>query len=77
MMSAPRPVKHPTGRGGQAIALAGGDEISYGLAVTGKAGGKDLPIPRGHHEAAAIGAVNDLRWRGGKLMISRQRYLSL
>jgi hypothetical protein len=51
MMSAPRPVSTPPV---EAVALAGGDELLHGLPVRGEARRKDLPIPRAHHDAAAI-----------------------
>jgi len=46
--------QHPTGGGGEPIALAGGDELLHGLAVGGKTGREDPSIPRAHHDAAAI-----------------------
>ena len=46
--------QHAAGRGGEPIALAGGDEFLHGLAVRRQAGRKDPPIPRAHHDAAAI-----------------------
>src|SRR5262249_7568497 len=51
---APASSQHPAGGGGEAIALASGDELLYGLAVCGKTGREDPPIPRAHHDAAAI-----------------------
>jgi hypothetical protein len=46
--------QHPTGGGGEPVALAGSDELLHGLVVRGETGWKDLPIPRAHHDAAAI-----------------------
>ena len=46
--------QHAAGRGGQPVALAGGDELLHRLAVRRQAGRKDPPIPRAHHDAAAI-----------------------
>src|SRR5258705_12811435 len=46
--------QHAAGGGGEAVTLAGGDELLYGLPVRGEARRKDLPIPRAHHDAAAI-----------------------
>jgi hypothetical protein len=54
MMSAPRPVSTPPGGGGESVALAGGDELLHGLAVSGVTGWKDPPIPRAQHDATAI-----------------------
>ena len=48
--------QHSTGRGGEPIALASGDELPHGLAVGGETGQEDPSIPRGHHDAAAIAA---------------------
>jgi hypothetical protein len=39
---------------GKPVTLAGGDELLHGLAVRSQAGRKDPPIPRAHHDAAAI-----------------------
>ena len=46
--------QHAAGGGGEPVALAGGDELLHRLAVRRQAGRKDLPIPRAHHDAAAI-----------------------
>jgi len=46
--------QHPAGGGGEAIALAGGDELLHRLAVRRQAGWKDLPVPRAHQDGAAI-----------------------
>ena len=46
--------EHTTGRGGEPVALAGGDELLHRLAVQRQAGWKELTIPRAHHDAAAI-----------------------
>ena len=54
MRSAPRPGQHPAGRGGQPVALTGGDELLHRLAVLSQSGRKDPPVPRDDHDAAAI-----------------------
>ena len=46
--------EHTTGRGGEPVALAGGDELLHRLAVRRQAGREELTIPRAHHDAAAI-----------------------
>jgi hypothetical protein len=46
--------QHAACRGGEPIALAGGDELLHRLAMRRQAGRKDLSIPRAHHDAAAI-----------------------
>src|SRR6516165_221680 len=46
--------QHPAGRGGEPIALTGGDELLHRLAVSGQAGRKDPLVPRDDHDAAAI-----------------------
>ncbi len=48
------PGQHAAGGGGEAIALAGGDEFLHRLAVRRQAGREDLPIPRAGHDAAAV-----------------------
>ena len=48
------PGQHAAGGGGEAIALAGSDELLHRLAVRRQAGREDLPIPRAHHDAAAV-----------------------
>src|SRR5207302_3289378 len=45
--------QHATGGGGEPITLTGGNELLHSLAVSGKAGGKDSPIPGGQHYATA------------------------
>jgi hypothetical protein len=51
-----RPVcgQHAAGRGGKPVAVPGGDELLHCVAVRRQAGRKDLPIPRAHHDGAAI-----------------------
>ena len=46
--------QHPTDRGGESIALPGGDELLHRLAVGGEARQKDPPVPGAHRDAAAI-----------------------
>ena len=46
--------QHPAGGGGEAVSLAGGDELLHGLAMRRQAGREDPPIPRAGHDAAAI-----------------------
>src|SRR3984893_7624573 len=46
--------EHATGGGGEPVALAGGDEFLHRLAMRRQAGRKDPPIPRAHHDAAAV-----------------------
>ena len=46
--------EHTAGRGGESVALAGGDELLHRLAVRRQAGREELTIPRAHHDAAAI-----------------------
>ena len=48
------PGQHAAGGGGEPVALPGGDELLHSLTVSGEAGRKDLPIPRAHHDTAAI-----------------------
>jgi len=43
--------QHATGRGGEPVALAGGDELLHGLAVCGKTGREDPSIPRARHQS--------------------------
>ena len=46
--------QHSAGGGGEPVALPGGDEFLHRVAVRRQAGWKDFPIPRAHHDAAAI-----------------------
>jgi hypothetical protein len=46
--------QHAAGGGGEPVAVPGGDEFLHRVAVRCQAGWKDLPIPRAHHDAAAI-----------------------
>ena len=46
--------QHAAGGGGEPITLAGSDEFLHRLAVRRQAGRKHPPIPRAHHDAAAI-----------------------
>jgi len=48
------PGQHPTIRGGQPVALAGSHELLYRLAMGGKPGREDPPIPRARHDTAAV-----------------------
>ena len=46
--------EHAAGGGGEPVALAGSDEFLHCLAMRRQAGRKDPPIPRAHHDAAAV-----------------------
>jgi hypothetical protein len=46
--------QHTAGRGGEPVALPGGDELLDRLALRRQAGREDLPVPRADHDAAAI-----------------------
>jgi len=48
------PGQHPAIRGGQPVALAGSHELLHRLAMGGEPGRKDPPIPRAHHDGAAV-----------------------
>ena len=50
----PPPGQHAAIGGGEAVSLGGGHELLHGLAVGGKAGPKDPPVPLAHHDAAAV-----------------------
>jgi hypothetical protein len=68
--------QHTAGGGGEPIAMTGGDELLQCLAVRSQPGGKDLPIPWTHHDAAAIAGelvgeilgIADTEYRGGGIM---------
>ena len=51
------PSQHPTGRGGQPVALTGGDKLLHGVAVRRQAGQEDPLIPAAHHDEAAVARV--------------------
>jgi hypothetical protein len=48
------PGQHPTIRGSETIAVPGGDELSYRLAIGGEPGREDPPVPGAGHDAPAI-----------------------
>ena len=46
--------QHPAAGGGEPIALAGGHELLHRLAMGGKLGRKDPPVPLARHDATAV-----------------------
>ena len=50
----PQSGQHAAIGGGEPAAMGGGQELLHGLAMRSQAGREDPPIPRAHHDAAAI-----------------------